>query len=301
MIYDTLRIRSRYTTANSISLKNENTNSIFIQKLDKFSSCSVYPDINNSISLLSSTLNIDRSNLMLGAGSEEILKNLFLVLDYDSIQILEYSFELSFYYNRLLHKKIILNHIEFDGNSFHENDIKTLGGDLLYLVSPHCPTGITFSFEQLEEYSKIFRYVIVDEAYINPLNFELPIIQNVIYVRSFSKLGGVPGLRVGYAVAHKDIIQKLNCIRNSYEINTYATEYLHFISNNAQIIDEALEEYSKCYDSLKNIVDEFSVYCGNFATFKSEKLNGKKYTISGDIFTRVTLCDSSNYENLCCR
>jgi histidinol-phosphate/aromatic aminotransferase/cobyric acid decarboxylase-like protein len=299
MIGDTLRIRSNYTT-DSISLKNENTNSIFIKKLDKFSSCSVYPDIDNTISSLSSTLNIDQSNLILGAGSEEILKNLFLVLDYDSIQILEYSFELSFYYNRLLNKKIILNNIKFDGNTFSENNIKTLGGDLLYLVSPHCPTGITFSLEQLEEYSKIFRYVIVDEAYINPLNFDLPIIQNVIYVRSFSKLGGVPGLRFGYVVSHENIIQKLNCIRNSYEINTYAVEYLQFISNNVQIIDEALDEYSKCYSNLKNVINEFSICCGNFATFKSEKLNGKKYTINGTVFTRVTLCDSLNYENLYC-
>jgi histidinol-phosphate aminotransferase len=300
MLRDVQRIRSNYTI-NNISFKNENTNSVFIKNLDKFSNCNLYPDIENAISILSDILIVDKHNLILGAGSEEILKNLFLILDYNSIQILEHSFELSFYYNRLLNKKIIVNNIKFTENTFQEGNIKKLGGDLLYLVSPHCPTGITFSLEQIIEYSKIFKYIIVDEAYINPLVFNLPIIQNVIFVRSFSKLGGVPGLRFGYAIAHKNIIHKLNCIRNSYEINVYAVEYIQYISNNLHIIDESISEYINCYNNLKNIIDTFSIYCANFATFYGEKLNGKKYIIDNNIFTRITLCDSLNYENLCCR
>lgn len=295
------RIRSKYTTE-SVSFKNENTNDIFKKDLEKFSIYSVYPNIENTRKLLSTSLEVHFDNLILGCGSEELLKNLFLILDYNSIQILEHSFEMGFYYNRLLHKNIITNHISFDGKSFEYDNIKKLGGDVLYLVSPHCPTGIQFSSDQIIEYSHKFKYVIVDEAYLNPTLFDKPIVHNVIYVRSFSKLGGVPGLRIGYAIAHKNIIDKLNGIRNSYEICTQAVDYLQFIFHNKQLIDKNINEYIKCYNILKSKINNFSIHCANFAIFHcTEKLNGKHYKISGKDFIRVTLCDSLNYENLYCR
>lgn len=297
MSFNEKRIRSKYTVGN-ISFKNENTNGIFKNYLQQFSIYSVYPNIANSMQSLGLALNVSNENLILGAGSEELLKNLFLLLDYNTIQILEHSFELGFYYNRLLNKEIIVNSVSYDDKSFHFEDIETLGGDVLYLVSPHCPTGIQFTTDQIKSYSTKFKYVIIDEAYLNPTVFDKPILHNVIYVRSFSKLGGVPGLRLGYAIAHEDIIKKLNCIRNSYEINSHAVEYLKFIFDNKQLIDHNINEYKKCYDLLKRRINTFSIICANFAMFESENLNGKKYQINNRVFTRVTLCDSLNYENL---
>ena len=298
MVFGIKRIRSKYTTG-SISFKNENTNEIFKKSLAQFSRYSIYPNIDNIRKLLCTSLSVSSNNLILSAGSEEVLKNLFLILDYDSIQILEHSFELGFYYNRLLNKKIITNYVSFDGQSFVYSDIEKLGGDVLYLVSPHCPTGIEFTTDQIISYSHKFKYVIVDEAYLNPTLFDKPIIHNVIYIRSFSKLGGVPGLRIGYAIAHKDIIDKLNCIRNSYEICTHAIDYLQYIFNNRQLIDDNVNEYVKCYNLLKKEINSFSVHCSNFAIFQcGEKLIGKIYKIDNRDFIRVTLCDSLNYENL---
>jgi histidinol-phosphate aminotransferase len=301
MFFGFKRIRSKYTTG-LISFKNENTNEIFKKDLEQFSRYSIYPNIKNARKLLCTSLDVCSNNLILGGGSEELLKNLFLILDYDSIQILEHSFELGFYYNRLLNKKIITNHFSFDGQSFAYDDIEKLGGEVLYLVSPHCPTGIEFTVDQIISYSRKFKYVIVDEAYLNPTSFDKPIIHNVIYIRSFSKLGGVPGLRIGYAIAHKDIIDKLNCIRNSYEICTHAIDYLQYIFNNKQLINHNINEYVKCYNLLKNEINTFSVHRANFAIFQcTEKLIGKRYKIDNRDFVRVTLCDSLNYENLYCR
>jgi len=297
MKFDTKRIRSKYTTG-LISFKNENTNDIFKNSLGQFSRYSIYPNVDNVRKLLCTSLGVSSNNLILSAGSEEILKNLFLILDYNSIQILEHSFELGFYYNRLLNKKIITNCVSFDGQRFVYSDIGKLGGDALYLVSPHCPTGIEFTADQIKSYSRKFKYVIVDEAYLNPTIFDKPIIHNVIYIRTFSKLGGVPGLRIAYSIAHKNIIDKLNCIRNSYEICTHATEYLQYIFNNKQLIVDNINEYVKCYNLLKKEINSFSVHCANFATFKSSNLHGKKYKIDDNEFTRVTLTDSKNYENL---
>jgi histidinol-phosphate aminotransferase len=293
------RIRSKYTK-NNFSLKNENTNDFFKESLNEFAAYSLYPDIKSIYAVTSVSLNVSEDNLIFGTGSEELLKNLFLLLNYNSIQILEHSYELAFYYNLLLNKRVIINHASYNEESFCFEDVESLGGDVLYLVSPHCPTAVQFSSAQIEAYSKKFKYVIVDEAYVNPTVFDKRILPNVIYVRSFSKLGGVPGLRIGYAVAHNDIIQRLHTIRNSYEINSHAVEYLKFIFDHKLLIEQNIKEYEKCYILLKQRINNFSVHCANFATFKSQNLHGKIYKIGENEFTRVTLTDSKNYENLYC-
>ena len=296
MNFNLKRNRSEHTRITSF--KNENMNYKFIKKLKTFKMYNKYPDIAYAIGIFKHNLNVDSDNIILGAGSEELLKNIFSILEYESIQILEHSYAMSFYYNNFLNKKIITNPLSFKNNIFKFNDIEKMGGDVLYIVSPHCPSGIHFNINDIITYSKKFKYVIVDEAYINPVFFNKPILDNVMYVRTFSKLGGVPGMRLGYAIACNNIIDKLNCIRNSYEINNHAIDYLDFIFNNKKIIDESIEEYIECYCILKNKIKSFSVQCGNFATFASEKLNGKKYNIDGNIFTRVTLCDILNYNNI---
>jgi histidinol-phosphate/aromatic aminotransferase/cobyric acid decarboxylase-like protein len=298
MNFEIERYRSDVTKV--FSKKNENNNLIFVKKLNQFGKYRFYPDCEKGINLLSNFFKISNKNVFLGFGSDNILKNLFLTLDYNSIQILEYSYEMAFYYNKFLCKKIIINPISFN-KGFNIKNIELLGGDILYLVSPHSPTGISFNIETILNLSKKFKYVIVDEAYLNPLTFNYPIAENVIFLRTFSKLGGVPGLRLGYAISSEGIINKLNCLRDSYEITINSIEYLEFIIKNKNLIYDNIEELEKCYNLLKTKTNCFSIFSGNFATFNVDNLNGKKYKIDGNDFTRVTLSDTLNYENLYCR
>ena len=296
MNFDLKRQRSKYTE--NISHKNENTNSIFIEKLKSFGKYHLYPNSKNGIDILSTELNVDQKNICVGFGSESLLRNLFLTLDYTSIQMLEYSYEMALYFNNLLNKKTIINNISFNQNKFETNDIVCLGGEVLYLVSPHSPTGITYDLDIIKYYSTLFKYVIVDEAYINPSLFQYPIIDNVVYIRTFSKLGGVAGLRLGYAISSEEIIKKLNCLRDSYEINSDSIDYLNFIFKNKNLIYDNMKELKTCHDLLKSKNNCFSIHCGIFSTFESELFHGKKYKINDKIFTRVTLCDSLNYKKL---
>ena len=93
-----------------------------------------------------------------------------------------------------------------------------------FLTSPNAPTGVAFSNRDLEQvlgaYSGLF---VVDEAYA-PFAREnaLPLLArypNLVVVRTLSKAYALAGIRVGYAVAHAGVIDVLDRVRDSYNVN----------------------------------------------------------------------------------
>jgi histidinol-phosphate aminotransferase len=98
------------------------------------------------------------------------------------------------------------------------------GADLLFLTCPNAPTGIRFSFSQLERLAEGFSgLLVIDEAYVEFAEASaLPLLakfENVVLTRTFSKAYGLAGLRVGYALASPAVISILDRIRDSYNVN----------------------------------------------------------------------------------
>ncbi len=88
---------------------------------------------------------------------------------------------------------------------------------LIYVCNPNNPTGTVLPDADLRAFVKKFApqtLVLVDEAYteyagcpsVSDLVMEFP---NLIIAKTFSKVYGMAGLRVGYALAHPETIKKL--------------------------------------------------------------------------------------------
>lgn len=285
-----------------ISLKNENSDEKMIRVLadQYFFGIDKYPDIKKAYPLLADCVGVNPNNIIMGLGSSQILRDLFMVLDYDTIQIYEDSWGLASVINHTFHKTIFVNEFTFDGTFHSKSKPEDVGGDVLYLINPHCPTGFSFDTDAILEFAKKFKYVIVDEAYTNPLTFDKRLLQpNIIIVKTFSKLGGVPGLRLGYCIASLEIINRLYVVKPMYELASNAVQYLNFITHNREVIDEHCQEMRKCFDLLHEINGGFGIECANFATFEERnKLKGKAYEIDGSQFVRVTLTNAANHRLL---
>lgn len=302
---DSTTKRTRWHSINNydeslISLKNENSNESFINRLaqEKFGGFQKYPDVRKCYECLVNHLDIDKDTIVLGYGSGQILKDLFMVLDYDSIQVYNNSWEMASVYNNVFNKKILTNDFIFDGQFHSKENPETIGGDVLYLVNPNNPTGFTFDVNTILDLATRFKYVIVDEAYGNPLVVDKRLLDadNVIIVKTFSKLGGVPGMRIGYCVAHKEIINKLYAVKTTYEIDSTVVNYLEFMTTNSHLIEENFNELHNCFTILLKNNGGFGIHCGNFGTFEDfGKLRGKSYTIDSKSFVRVTLTDVMNH------
>ena len=90
-----------------------------------------------------------------------------------------------------------------------------------FLTSPNAPTGVGFSCAEIEEAAKVFKgLLVVDEAYALfaeedavPLLARYP---NLVVVRTLSKAYALAGIRIGYALAHAEVIDVLDRVRDSY-------------------------------------------------------------------------------------
>lgn len=96
--------------------------------------------------------------------------------------------------------------------------------DLLLLCVPNPPMGTLFSPGDLARLAETSGLLLLDEAYIDfaqgVTNFNLlQARDNVILCRTFSKSFGLAGLRVGYAIAHPEVIALLDKLADSYNVN----------------------------------------------------------------------------------
>lgn len=103
---------------------------------------------------------------------------------------------------------------------------------LLFLCSPNNPDGRHINDETLRRLLRLPLLVVLDEAYIefalagdNSLTSRLTWImeyENLVVLRTFSKVAGLAGLRVGYGAYPGWLVQQLWKIKQPYNLNAVA-------------------------------------------------------------------------------
>lgn len=104
---------------------------------------------------------------------------------------------------------------------------------LVYLANPNNPTGTWYGAREFEAFLAAIPpdvIVVVDEAYAEFVDAAdwasaLPLVArhpNLVVTRTFSKAYALAGLRVGFAVAHPQLIAVLERVRESFNVNALA-------------------------------------------------------------------------------
>jgi histidinol-phosphate aminotransferase len=104
---------------------------------------------------------------------------------------------------------------------------------LVYLANPNNPTGTTFARADLERLLARIPAdvpVVVDEAYAeyveDPAVGSALVLRdrhpNLVVTRTFSKAHGLAGLRVGHAIADRAVVDVVNRLRESFNVNAVA-------------------------------------------------------------------------------
>jgi L-threonine-O-3-phosphate decarboxylase len=100
----------------------------------------------------------------------------------------------------------------------------------LLLNNPHNPTGLLFGKQAIRPYLDRFGLVVVDEAFMDflpPEQQESSIaaveeFPNLVILRSLTKFYSLPGLRLGCAIAHPDILRRWQLQRDPWPVNALA-------------------------------------------------------------------------------
>ena len=189
-----------------------------------------YPDPQSSDlrAGLSKYLAVPRKNIFAGSGSDEIIDLLIRIFVEPSEEILIVGPTYGVYSvfgetAGVTVKKIHLADYKFNAEKvISEVSPKT---KIIFACSPNNPTGNLIPPAEIGKLCAGFNgIVVVDEAYVefasSPSFAKLAAkTENLVVLRTFSKVWGLAGLRVGYAIASEDIINYLDKVKLPYNLN----------------------------------------------------------------------------------
>lgn len=233
-----------------------------------------YPDSSSSTvtSSLKQYTQLDKSNLTVGNGAIEILYNFCFAFlskktrvlipiptfqEYETVAKL-YECKISFFKTMSLSENldIFISKIPKNG--------------CVFICNPNNPTGNLLSKKQLlciiTKAKKLSTFVFVDECFIEmvPESNESIIsyvkkYKNLFVLRSLTKSFALPGIRIGYAAASKEMIEILQKIKIPWSVNSLAQDAANIALKN------------KSHLTKSNLVIKKEL---NYLTNKISKLNG---------------------------
>ncbi|WP_010098218.1 histidinol-phosphate transaminase [Ornithinibacillus scapharcae] len=203
---------------------------------------------------------LQKENIFIGNGSDEVLAFSFMAFFEPGKQILFPSITYSFYpvYAKLFnipYKELDLTYdLTINPPSYFHSD----GG--VIFPNPNAPTGIYLELDNVEAIiaNNPDSIVIIDEAYIDfaqesavPLIHKYP---NLLVIQTTSKSKSLAGLRVGCAIGHPSLIEGLERIKNSF--NSYTLDRLAIVGATAAW--QAIDYYQQTTESIKETRKWFS-------------------------------------------
>lgn len=239
---------------------------------------------------LAKKLKVKKNQLIFGNGSDEIIICALraFVSEGDEVIIAKPSFLMYGISSQVVGATIkavpLLKDFRYDLSKMLKSvSMKT---KLIFIGNPDNPSGQYVSQSQLATFLKILRkdvLVFMDEAYFEYVRAKdypntlklLKKHKNLIVARTFSKIYGLAGLRVGYAVADKKIIDILNRIREPFNVNSLAQaaaiaclkdqKYYRSISKKIE------QQRQFLYKNLMSLKSEFVRTYTNFILIKVNK------------------------------
>lgn len=175
-----------------------------------------------------------------GNGSDEVLAHLwFAFLSGRTVRTLDTTYGFYPVWAKLYGSRLVEVPVQEDFSV----DVGVLdqSHDAIVLANPNAPTGLALRRAEIESLvaRNPDRLVIIDEAYYGfgaesaaPLVAEY---DNLMISRSLSKSHALAGMRVGYALAHPDLIEGLNRVKDSF--NSYPLDAVAQAAATAAISD----------------------------------------------------------------
>ncbi|MSQ55574.1 MAG: histidinol-phosphate transaminase [Betaproteobacteria bacterium] len=157
---------------------------------------------------------------------------------------------------------------------------------VLWIANPNNPTGTLASPQALEALLKRVPervIVVLDEAYNEYLCAELRADSvrwlkrhpNLVITRTFSKVYGLAGLRVGYAFAHASVADVMNRVRQPFNVNSLALSGAAAALDDMEFVARSyagnLQGMRQVEEGAKKLGVEWIPSHGNFITLRVGK------------------------------
>jgi histidinol-phosphate aminotransferase len=243
------------------------------------------------ISDLAKKNSVKDENILLGAGSTEILDLVakFVSLNKGNYVIADPSYD--YWTVTLDNLGLTKNKVQLttDKKINLQAMLEAVNEDtkLVYICNPNNPTGTVCEREELLEFvAKISQntIVLIDEAYLEftkqqSISKIVNLNKNIIITKTFSKIYGLAGARIGYAIANKTIIDNLANLQSNTNNSVSVLSKLAAIASlkdekfisNCYLLNEDVRQYT--ISELKKLNCECILSNTNFIYFSLSKYN----------------------------
>jgi len=216
-------------------------------------------------------LQVDHDQLVFGAGSDEIITLICRAFLYPGTNTIMANPTFPQYRHHALIEGADLKEIPtVDGRHDLTKMAEAIDEQtkVVWICSPDNPTGELITEEEFKTFMEKCPQdvlVVLDEAYYEYVQPELQFslhdtlakYHNVIVLRTFSKIYGLAGLRVGYAIAHETVAEKLNIVRGPFNTGSLsqraalaAISDTQFVTKMRTLNDEVKNEFTQFLDTL---------------------------------------------------
>lgn len=218
-----------------------------LKKIDR-QALAKYPEYESLIGKIARHNNIPAGNVFLANGSDAAIKYIFeaFVRPKDRILLADPAFAMYPVYCAMFDARPVKVTYNPDLSFPFARFMDLLGSDIrvAVVVNPNNPTGTALSrgalLSIMRKAKKNNVIIVIDEAYYyfypETVISHTKEFSNLIVLRTFSKLCGLAGLRLGYACAHPQVVEALNKAKPSFEVNIAAVTMAEAILDSPQVI-----------------------------------------------------------------
>ena len=234
-----------------------------------------YPDTNGTTlrKAIANKFKIDNNRIILGSGSDQIFElvcNAYIKKN-DEVIVPKYSFIIYRIYSKISGAKVIF--AKEKNFTISVKDILskvTRKTKVVFLANPNNPTGTYISKKELMYLRKKLRsdiLLVVDDAYFEYLKQKdylsgLKLFskhKNVLVTRTFSKVYGLAGLRIGWGYASKEIINTLNLIKPPFNVSRPALFAATEAVQDTKWLDKAIKHNRFWSEKIFDVIDEIGI------------------------------------------
>ena len=234
-----------------------------------------YPDSDGTFfrKVLAKKFRLEKDRIILGSGSDQIFElvcKLFLNKG-DEVIVTQYSFIIYRIYSRMCGATVKFAKEEnFTPTVQSILDCVNRKTRIVFLANPNNPTGTYLDRNEMLELRKKLRsdiLLVVDDAYcefIEDPNFVSGMklfskSKNVLITRTFSKIYGLAGLRIGWGYCSKLIIKKLYEIKPPFNVSRPALFAATQAVQDTNWLNKAIKHNNYWSEKIFDVIDEIGI------------------------------------------
>ena len=234
-----------------------------------------YPDSDGNFfrKVLAKKFRLEKNRIILGSGSDQIFElvcKLFLNKG-DEVIVTQYSFIIYRIYSRMCGATVKFAKEEnFKPSAQSILDCVNRKTKIVFLANPNNPTGTYLDRNEMLELRKRLRsdiLLVVDDAYcefIKDPNFASGIelfskSKNVLITRTFSKIYGLAGLRIGWGYSSKAIIKNLYEIKPPFNVSRPALFAATQAVQDISWLNKAIKHNNYWSEKIFEVIDKIGI------------------------------------------